>query len=252
MAFPPLSVLPSWRDLLNGLQTSPPSAALSPDLDPTVRAGYNLQQLIQTHLLERDDVGAYEIMADSMGHLTISMQKPFSRGTVRPSSADLLAGPPPLIDPRYCSATFDCDVLLAALRLNDQLIHTPAMQALAPNPPAPFCQPWITAPENATDVMDAIRAMLRTEFHPCGTTAMMPREWGGVVDPALRVHGTANVRVVDAGIFPMIPGAHIQAAVYAVAEKVGLAPPYPFFELPFVPRGSILNLDGRTVGGCIN
>jgi len=65
-----------------------------------------------------------------------------------------------------------------------------------------------------------VKRNLRTEFHPCGTTAMMPLGLGGVVDSSLKVYGTENLRVVDAGIMPLIPGAHLQAAVYAVAEKV--------------------------------
>lgn len=48
---------------------------------------------------------------------------------------------------------------------------------------------------------------------------MQPRELGGVVDPQLKVYGTANVRVIDASIFPLIPGTHTQATTYAVAEK---------------------------------
>lgn len=67
-----------------------------------------------------------------------------------------------------------------------------------------------------------INTGIRTEFHPSGTCAMLPLEQGGVVDPHLRVYGAQNLRVVDAGIFPMIPAAHLQAVVYAVAEKVGL------------------------------
>ena len=65
-----------------------------------------------------------------------------------------------------------------------------------------------------------INTGIRTEFHPSGTCAMLPLEQGGVVDPRLRVYGAQNLRVVDAGIFPMIPAAHLQAVVYAVAEKV--------------------------------
>ena len=34
-------------------------------------------------------------------------------------------------------------------------------------------------------------------YHPLGTAAMLPREDGGVVDPNLKVYGTANVRVVS-------------------------------------------------------
>jgi len=33
------------------------------------------------------------------------------------------------------------------------------------------------------------------------------------------VHGTAALRVVDASVFPRIPGYFIAAAVYMVAEK---------------------------------
>lgn len=42
----------------------------------------------------------------------------------------------------------------------------------------------------------------------------------GVVDPNLRVYGTSNLRIVDASIMPLIIGAHLQATVYAIAERV--------------------------------
>lgn len=48
---------------------------------------------------------------------------------------------------------------------------------------------------------------------------MMPRELRGVVDSRLKVHGTKNLRVVDASIFPMEILGNIQATVCAVAEK---------------------------------
>lgn len=55
--------------------------------------------------------------------------------------------------------------------------------------------------------------------HACGTCAMKPEEQGGVVDSKFRVHGVNNLRVVDASIFPRIPGYFIVASVYMVAEK---------------------------------
>lgn len=55
--------------------------------------------------------------------------------------------------------------------------------------------------------------------HPLGTASMMSRELGGVVDPELRVYGTANVRVVDASILPMQISGHLTATLYAVAER---------------------------------
>ena len=45
------------------------------------------------------------------------------------------------------------------------------------------------------------------------------RDQGGVVDSEFRVHGTEGLRVVDASVFPRIPGYFIASAVYMVAEK---------------------------------
>lgn len=54
--------------------------------------------------------------------------------------------------------------------------------------------------------------------HYTGTCSMLPREMGGVVDPQLRVYGTANLRVCDASVIPLMPRANPQATVYGVAE----------------------------------
>ena len=40
-----------------------------------------------------------------------------------------------------------------------------------------------------------------------------------VVDSNFRVHGTTNLRVVDASVFPCIPGFFIVSAVYMVSKK---------------------------------
>jgi choline dehydrogenase len=55
--------------------------------------------------------------------------------------------------------------------------------------------------------------------HASGTAAIGPRADGGVLDSRLRVHGTRGLRVVDASIFPRIPGLFIAGAVYLAAEK---------------------------------
>ena len=46
-----------------------------------------------------------------------------------------------------------------------------------------------------------------------------PAAEGGVLDSKFAVHGTRRLRVVDASVFPRIPGFFIAAAVYMVGEK---------------------------------
>lgn len=55
--------------------------------------------------------------------------------------------------------------------------------------------------------------------HASGTCPMGPRDKGGVLDSRLRVHGVPRLRVVDASIFPRIPGYFIVSAIYMAAEK---------------------------------
>ena len=55
--------------------------------------------------------------------------------------------------------------------------------------------------------------------HACGTCAIGPRNDDGVIDGDFKVHGTRGLRVVDASVFPRIPGFFIVSAVYAIAEK---------------------------------
>ena len=55
--------------------------------------------------------------------------------------------------------------------------------------------------------------------HACGTCAIGPRDQGGVVDNNFKVHGTQGLRIVDASVFPKIPGFFIVTSVYMIGEK---------------------------------
>lgn len=48
---------------------------------------------------------------------------------------------------------------------------------------------------------------------------MLPREKGGPANERLLVHGTKNLRVVDASITLLIQRGSCQLSVYAVAER---------------------------------
>jgi choline dehydrogenase len=55
--------------------------------------------------------------------------------------------------------------------------------------------------------------------HASCSCAIGSREADGVLDSRLSVHGTKRLRVVDASVFPRIPGFFIAGAVYMVGEK---------------------------------
>jgi choline dehydrogenase len=55
--------------------------------------------------------------------------------------------------------------------------------------------------------------------HASCTCAIGARENNGVLGSDFRVHGTEGLRVVDASVFPRIPGFFIVSAIYMVAEK---------------------------------
>ena len=187
---------------------------LAPGLDATVVSGFGAQKATVVDILDSEHNAAYEIINNNAGSLTVSVMHPLSRGTCYINSPDPFE--PPLIDPRWLSNPLDRQVLIEALLFNREILAAPSMAELLP---AQFVPP-IDANEDALNQI--INNGIRTEFHPSGTCAMLPLEQGGVVDSHLRVYGTQNLRVVDAGIFPLIPASHLQAVVYAVAEKVSL------------------------------
>jgi len=55
--------------------------------------------------------------------------------------------------------------------------------------------------------------------HASSTCAIGAREDNGVLQSDFRVHGTRGLRVVDASVFPRIPGFFITSAIYMIAEK---------------------------------
>ena len=55
--------------------------------------------------------------------------------------------------------------------------------------------------------------------HASCTCPIGPRENGGVVDGDFQVYGTKGLRIVDASVFPKIPGFFIVTSVYMIGEK---------------------------------
>jgi len=68
------------------------------------------------------------------------------------------------------------------------------------------------------ELKDFVRSVAWGHHASC-TCAIGPREAGGVLGSDFRVHGTQGLRVVDASVFPRIPGFFIASAVYMIGEK---------------------------------
>ena len=122
----------------------------------------------------------------------------------------------PLVNYNTFTHPLDVDVMVQFMRFTRRWYNTTAMRTLAPVERSPGL-------EKQSD--EELEAHLRgsaenTIGHQSGTTAMMPRELGGVVGSDLRVYGVEGLSVVDASVMPLIPSTNLCATVYAVAEKV--------------------------------
>ena len=77
-------------------------------------------------------------------------------------------------------------------------------------------------PGEAVRTDDELRQFVRDSawgHHASCTCPIGAREARGVLDGNFQVHGTRKLRVVDASVFPRVPGFFIVGAVYMIGEK---------------------------------
>lgn len=141
---------------------------------------------------------------------------PFSRGSVHITSADPTAQQD--IDPAYFSCVVDLDIMAQNLLDVDKLHNIePLSKYLKPDGRRNHPDAVLTDLESTKKY---VRDTATTAYHSCGTASMMPREKRGVVDEKLHVYGTANLRVYDASVFPLIPAANILSTVYGRKQRI--------------------------------
>lgn len=169
------------------------------------------EDVIKTLLQSPKEASAYSLigMMQNLAIVVVMLTFPFSRGSVHISSAD--PGAPTIIDPRLLSSDLDIEFLARHVLDLRRLLSSPVFEPLiqSPREPAELAKLKTTLRES----------MASTAHHACGTAAMLPKECGGVVNQELKVYGTANLRIVDASVFPLIPHANPMATVYGVAER---------------------------------
>ncbi len=137
--------------------------------------------------------------------------RPDGRGTVRLKSRDPLAAPE--IRFNFLKSPNDWNAMLQGLHICREIGRQDALK--------PFVTGEIHPGPDTTDegaLRDYIRATGVSNLHPVGT-CKMGREVDAVVDPQLRVHGIAGLRVADASIMPSIVAGNTNAPSIMIGEK---------------------------------
>ncbi|KKA20115.1 Glucose oxidase [Rasamsonia emersonii CBS 393.64] len=214
---------PSVTDLF-GNRTSAVAASVQNQLAQYAEAAANqsqgtmkasdLQRLfqIQYDLIFKQEVPIAEIITYPTGNTLAAGYwglLPFARGSVHIASADPTVQP--VINPNYFMFDWDVQQQIGTAKFIRNLYKTAPLSSLVKNE----TEPGSAVPEGASDsVWEAwLKETYRSNFHPVGTAAIMPRSIGGVVDERLRVYGTANVRVVDASVLPFQICGHLTSTL---------------------------------------
>lgn len=161
------------------------------------------------------DIEAGAAVPNDGSHVTVGFMPmlPTSRGTISLQSSNPAV--PPLINPNYYTTQADRYVAREAYRnLMCFTLETPEFQELLEAETTPVGMPPLRSDASDAQIDARVERSAQTHYHPSGSASM-----GKVVDADLRVIGVDALRIVDASVIPVPLSAHIQAAVYALAEQ---------------------------------
>ena len=173
-----------------------------PNGEPTV-------QSFQSAVIADEERGSPK----SYAGLTINsvVLQPRSRGQVTLKDADPRSAP--AFDPNYLSDPEDMRVMVAGVRYCREVLKAPALRDIM----EPEMLPGLDI-QSDEDLAAYARRNLTSMWHPVGTCRMGADE-AAVVDAALRVRGTRNLRVIDASIMPNLTSGNTNAPTMALASK---------------------------------
>lgn len=112
---------------------------------------------------------------------------------------------------------FDRSQIFTFVQFSRKYFSTTSLSSLSPEEVTPGSE--FTTEDEVLAALAESEALSPTFAHPSCSCPMMPEKLGGCVGADLRVYGTEKLSVIDASVMPIIPAAHLQATVYAVAEK---------------------------------
>jgi choline dehydrogenase len=130
---------------------------------------------------------------------------------VRLNSPDPFASPAVLFD--YLRTEYDIRAALMGLRLVRTIAAQPALRPYVVDEIFPGVDI-----ESDDALLDFVRRTGVSNQHPTSSCAMGVGP-NTVVDPRLRVHGIAGLRVADASIMPVVVGGNTNAPTIMIGEK---------------------------------
>jgi choline dehydrogenase len=145
--------------------------------------------------------------------LSVCQLRPESRGHIRLRSSDPDAQP--IIFANYLATETDRRTMVDGLKLVRHIMDQPAIRDYVQTEIYPGADL-----RSEDDLLAYVRAKGTTIFHPSCTCMMGPASNPhAVVDPRLRLHGIAGLRVADCSIMPTVPSGNTNAPAIMVGEK---------------------------------
>ena len=141
----------------------------------------------------------------------VTLVRVASRGSITLRSADPTWAP--AIDGGYLEQDEDLEALVAGTRAAQEVLSGSAMSQIVTGA-------WLPAEgvRGDDELRDAVRGGIESLYHPVSSCRMGTDDLS-VVDPQLRVHGVAGLRVVDASVMPTLVRGNTNAPTIMIAER---------------------------------
>ncbi|KAJ4342004.1 hypothetical protein N0V87_001330 [Didymella glomerata] len=218
LAFLPLqNITSNWKTIVSTIKGQKTSDYLPTAYknNANLLRGYEAAKQITADLLSSTKAAAAEFPMNAFGLAIAAIQRPLSRGYVALDPKNPKGNP--IVQFNTFQNPADKTMLLEAVKWTRRHWQSPVLQRFSPVE----VTPGAAAQTDEEIIRELLKqgALTATFAHQSGTCSMLPEKYGGCVSSALQVYGTKKLSIVDASIIPLIPATHLQATMYAVAEK---------------------------------
>jgi len=164
---------------------------------------YSIKHEYKRPLLQADKFNGFAIGFNSC--------RPKSLGKISLSSPNLYENP--VIDPNYLDNEEDINDVKSAIDFLKTISKTKSLKSIIHGPTKIDINK-----SNEKELIEHFKLNSTSVYHPCGTCRMDSKKEKGVVSENLKVHGSENLWIIDASVFPNITSGNINAPVMMLAH----------------------------------